>query len=117
MKNNIFKAEKLPFVELRYIADVTSCDKKHQHKELTLTAIKSGNINVLFNKKTDSLIPNELSIVNPNEVHSATLSCSESFGCYVLYLNKEWCEGIQKSLFNQSNFSRVDTSLVQSSDI
>ena len=117
MKNSIFKVEKLPFVELRYISEVTSCDKKHQHHDLTLTAIKDGNINILFNEKVDSLKPNAVSIVNPSEVHCATLSPIKSFGCYVLYLNKEWCEEIQKSLFNQSSFLRVEISLVQNSAI
>jgi AraC-like DNA-binding protein len=113
MKNNIFKTQKLPFVELRYISQVTSCDKKHQHEELILTTIKAGNINILFNEKTDSLKPNQISIVNPNEVHAATLSDVKSFGCYVLYLNKKWCKEIQKSLFTQSSFLNIQTSLIE----
>jgi len=116
MKNKIFKTDKLPFLELRYISNVTSCDKKHQHKELTLTAIKSGNINILFDNKYDSLEPNEISIVNPNEVHCATLSNIQSLGCYVLYLNNDWCQGIQQSLFNNTDFLHINNSLVQNKE-
>jgi len=104
MIHKIFKTDKLPFVELRYLSKITSCDKKHQHKELTLTAIKSGNINIIFNDKNDSLKPNQISIVNPKEVHCATLSDVKSLGCYVLYLNKNWCHNIQQSLFNNIDF-------------
>jgi len=113
MKNKIFKTDKLSFVELRYISKITSCDKKHQHKELTLTAIKSGNINILFNNKNDSLKPNEISIINPNEVHCATLSDIQSLGCYVLYLNNHWCHRIQQSLFNNRDFLYINNSLIQ----
>lgn len=116
MKNKIFKTDKLPFVELRYISKITSCDKKHQHKELTLTAIKSGNINILFNNKQDSLKPNEISIVNPNEVHCATLSNIQSLGCYVLYLNNDWSQRIQQSLFNNTDFLHINNSLIQNKE-
>ncbi|MFT5661487.1 MAG: hypothetical protein ACI9TV_002133, partial [Sulfurimonas sp.] len=88
MKATIFKTDKLPFVELRYIREVTSCDKQHQHDELTITAIEFGSINILFNTKQDTLQPYSLCIVNPNEIHCATLSNLESRGCYVLYIDK-----------------------------
>ena len=103
-KNRVFKSEKLPFVELRYIAEVTSCDKKHEHEELTITALKSGAIEIHFNDKTDTLCSTKLSFVNPHEVHSASLTQTQSLGCYVLYLNEEWCRKI--------NFSKITHSLV-----
>lgn len=116
MRNKIFKTDKLPFVELRYISKIISYNKKHQHKELTLTAIKSGNINILFNNKNNSLKPYEISIVNPNEVHCATLSNIQSLGCYVLYLDNDWCQSIQQSLFNNTNFLHLNNSLVQNKE-
>jgi len=113
MKNKIFKTNKLPFLELRYISKVTSCDKKHKHDELTLTAIKTGNINIVFNDKNDSLKPKQISIINPNEVHCATLTKIESLGCYVLYLDSNWCKNIQQSLFNNIDFLNINNSLIQ----
>ena len=114
MKNKIFKTDKLPFLELRYISKVTSCDKKHKHDELTLTAIKTGNINIVFNDKNDSLKPKQISIINPNEVHCATLTKIESFSCYVLYLDKVWCQNIQQSLFNHSlSYIDINISLIE----
>jgi len=118
MKNRVFKIEKLPFIELRYISQVLSCDKKHQHDELTLTAIKTGNINILFNNKNDLLVPNKISVANPNEVHCAALSNAYSSGCYVLYLDKIWCANIQKSLFREyEEFLPINTSLIQDIDL
>ncbi len=114
MKNKIFKTSRLPFLELRFIDKVTSCNKKHKHDELTITAIKTGNINIVFNDKSDLLKPNEISIINPNEVHCATLTKIESFSCYVLYLDEAWCQSIQQSLFNhQLNFIDIKNSLVK----
>jgi len=118
MKNRVLKTEKLPFIEVRYISQVLSCDKKHEHDELTLTAIKTGNINILFNNKNDLLAPNKISVVNPNEVHCATLSNLDSLGCYVLYLDKVWCVNIQKSLFTEyKDFLPISTSLLQDRDL
>jgi len=118
MQNRVFKTDKLPFVELRYISHITSCDKKHQHEELTLTAIKSGTINIVFNNKSDSLKEQEISIVNPHEVHCGVLSNMISKGCYVLYLNQSWCEDIQKSLFeNGEEYIPIKQSLIQNKDL
>jgi len=100
MKNKIFKTDILPFIELRYISKIISCDRKHQHNELTLTVIKKGKLIIEFNHKENNVLrPLEISIINPHEVHAGKLSNIESFGCYVLYLDKEWCRDIQDSLF------------------
>ena len=115
LKTKIFKTEKLPFVELRYISKVRSCDKQHQHDELTITAIEFGNINIVFDDKEDSLHANEISVVNPNEIHCATLSDIPSLGCYVLYLNQQWCKDIQGDLFDSKSidFNPFSKSLIE----
>lgn len=68
MKTKIFIHKKLPFVELRYVDRVTSCDKKHLHDQLTLTAIREGAMNIVYNDHIDVLLPNTLSVVNPHVV-------------------------------------------------
>lgn len=117
MKNRVFKTDKLPYLELRYISQIRSCDKKHQHSELTITAIEAGEIEIHFERKIDLLKPKQVSIVNPKEVHSATLTDIKSFGCYVLYLEKSWCEYIQQSLFETKNYKKIDKSLIKNSNI
>jgi len=114
MKNKVFKNDKLPFLELRYIPQVLSCDKKHQHEELTLTAIKKGEININFEDKIDILVPNVLSVINPHEVHCANLTNIRSYSCYVIYLKKEWCVNIQNELFqSKQNFIPFKNSLIE----
>jgi AraC-like DNA-binding protein len=113
-KTKILKVKKLPFLELRYLSHVTSCDKAHKHNELTITAIKSGCINILFDDKEDSLKQGRLSVVDPGIVHSASLSGIDSSGCYVMYLDKEWCVRIQRSLYeNLNSYLHLHVTLVQ----
>lgn len=114
MSNKIFKKEKLPFIEIRYIEDVRSCEKKHSHKEFVFTAIKQGNIDIIFENKTDSLKPSELSIINSQEIHCAELNNSLCKDCYVMYLDSKWMSNFQNSLFEDSgNFLLFNTSLVK----
>jgi len=118
MKNKVFKTDKLLGVELRYISHVTSCDKEHQHPELTLTAIDIGEMNILFDDKTDRLSPAHISVVNPYEVHCATLSDTESFGCYVLYLHESWCLTLQKALFKDlKEYAKLKNTLIYNEDM
>jgi AraC-like DNA-binding protein len=117
MKNKIFKVEKLPFLELRYLSYVTSCDKSHKHNELTITALKSGSLNIEFEDFIDILKPNKLSIVNPHVVHCASLGEVQSHGCYVMYLDKNWCFETQKSLYEDLHaYLHVNITLLQSKE-
>jgi len=116
MKNKVFIDGKLPFLELRYIPQVLSCDKKHQHEELTLTAIKKGEININFEDKIDILVPDVLSVINPHEVHCANLTHIKSYSCYVIYLEKNWCINIQNELFkSKQDFIPFEKSLIKNS--
>lgn len=114
----LFKHPSFPYIELRYISHVNSCDKMHQHNELTITAIKKGRINILFSEENTALTPNALSIVNPNETHCATLSSIETFGCYVLYIDKKFAHNIQTKLFNTHvEFSPIKSNLIENRNI
>ncbi len=117
MKNKIFKVEKLPFLELRYLSRVMSCDKSHKHNELTITALESGSLNIEFENFTDIVKPDELFVVNPHVVHCASLGEVQSHGCYVMYLDKEWCFEIQKSLYEDLySYLHVNATLLQSKE-
>jgi AraC-like DNA-binding protein len=95
----IIKLDALPFFELRYITEVLSCEKRHEHDEYTLVAIKEGCLYIDVNNKRHELIPNTLGLVNPFEVHSSALSNMSSKGCYVVYLDFVWCKNLRKELF------------------
>ena len=72
MKSYIFKNPKLDFIELRYVEDIKDCVKMHLHEELTITAIKKGSLNLIFNDTFIELKPNEIVIINSQVTHSST---------------------------------------------
>jgi AraC-like DNA-binding protein len=93
MKSDIFKNPKLNFLELRYVQDIPECTKMHIHEELTITAIKKGSLNLIFNDTTFELVPNEIAIINSDIPHCATTNEISKDG-YVLYLKKEYLKNI-----------------------
>jgi len=100
MDTAVFKNDKLNFIELLYLKNVTPCAKIHTHEELTITAIKKGSLNLLFNETSQELLPNEIAIINSDVPHWAELN-TESKDCYVLYLKKDYLKTINLD-FNSS---------------
>ena len=111
MKSNIFKNPKLEFLELRYVKDITDCVKMHLHDELTITAIKKGSLNLIFNESIIELKPNEIAIINSEIPHCATTNETSKDG-YVLYLKKDYLKKIDfdfsssYELITQKNISK-----------
>jgi AraC-like DNA-binding protein len=93
MKSNIFKNDKLSFIELLYLEDVTPCSKNHTHEELTIFAIKEGSLNLIFNDTSFEFLPNQIVIINNNIPHLASLNTQSKDG-YVIYLKKEYLRTI-----------------------
>src|SRR5574344_1576639 len=77
MKSYIFKNPKLDFIELRYVEDIEDCVKMHLHEELTITAIKKGSLNLIFNDTSITVKTNE-----------------KSKDGYVLYLKKDYLKNL-----------------------
>ncbi|OCL83651.1 helix-turn-helix transcriptional regulator [Arcobacter porcinus] len=99
MKSGIFKNPKINFIELRYVRDIESCVKMHLHEELTITAIKKGSLNLIFNDNELELKSNEIAIINRQIPHCATLN-KESKDGYVLYLKKDYLKNINFDFFS-----------------
>ena len=93
MKSNIFKNDKLNFIELLYLEDVTPCSKNHTHEELTIFAIKKGSLNLIFNDTSFEFLPNQIVIINNNIPHLASLNIQSKDG-YIIYLKKEYLKTI-----------------------
>jgi AraC-like DNA-binding protein len=93
MKSNIFKNDKLNFIELLYLEDVTPCSKNHTHEELTIFAIKKGSLNLIFNDTSFEFSPDEIVIINNNVPHLASLNTQSKDG-YIIYLKKEYLKTI-----------------------
>lgn len=93
MKTNIFKNQKLNFIELRYVKEIPECTKMHLHEEITITAIKEGSLNLIFNDTSLELLPNEVGIINKNIPHCASTNIISKCG-YVLYINQKYLKSI-----------------------
>ncbi|PHO18302.1 AraC family transcriptional regulator [Malaciobacter molluscorum LMG 25693] len=89
----IFKNDKLPFIELRYIKNIKECEKLHSHNEITITSIKENSININLKDKSIFLEPNQFLIINRLITHSATLETDAKHG-YVLYLDNLYLNNI-----------------------
>ena len=93
MKSYIFKNQKLDFIELRYVEDIKDCVKMHLHEELTITAIKKGSLNLIFNDVSIIVESNEIAIINSQIPHCATTNEKSKDG-YVLYLKKDYLKNL-----------------------
>ncbi len=94
MKTKVFKNKNLDFLELRYIENITQCEKMHLHEELTITALKEGSLNISFNDSSKILSPNKIAIINSNIIHNATLNSKSVKEGYVLYIAKNYLESL-----------------------
>ncbi|AXH14628.1 AraC family transcriptional regulator [Malaciobacter mytili LMG 24559] len=90
MKTKIFKNSKLEFLELRYVENITQCQKMHLHEEVTITALKEGSLNISFNEASFILNPFFLVFINSFIAHCATLNSKVAKGGYVLYIKKQY---------------------------
>ncbi|WP_321314810.1 AraC family transcriptional regulator [Halarcobacter sp.] len=104
MQTAIFKHKALPFIELRYVKNIPECSKMHLHKELTITAIKQGQLNIILNENNFLLNINELAIINKDVVHCATVEKPSQDG-YVLYLDPQFL--IENELSSFSSFKHI----------
>ncbi|MGB7404002.1 MAG: AraC family transcriptional regulator [Arcobacter sp.] len=108
MNTKIFKNKKLDFLELRYIKDISQCEKMHLHEEFTITAIKEGSLNISFNDSSKILNPNEIAIINSNIIHNAILNSKSVKDGYVLYIDKNYLENLNLGISFDYNFLQDD---------
>ena len=109
----IYTDKNLPFIELRY-SNSNAHYKKHFHSTFSIGVNKEG-ISIYTNSdKEYTLGKNMISIMNPNEVHSCN-SCSEILNeYYMLYVDKDWCRDIQKSIsYNVEEFIHVNEHILE----
>ena len=93
----IYTDKNLPFIELRY-SNSNAHYKKHFHSTFSIGVNKKGISTYTNSDKEYTLDKNMISIMNPNAVHSCN-SCSEVLNeYYMLYIDKDWCKNIQKSI-------------------
>lgn len=98
----IFKNPNLPYVELRFNQVIQYNPKLHIHDSLTLAALKSGALSI-FPHSSQLLRNGNVALINPYHAHYGKVVEIGNDGIYVLYLDMNWCEEVQKSLFGQQH--------------
>ncbi len=109
----IFTDNKLPFIELRY-SNSNKHYKKHFHSTFSIGVNKKGISRYSNSDKVYTLDENMISIINPNAVHSCNSSSEILNEYYMMYLDKNWCKEIQKSINNEvEEFMHVDEHILK----
>ncbi len=95
-----FKSDELPFVEARYCANSKRHYEKHFHESLSVGAVEEGEIAYICKEKEYILLPNQLSIIEPNALHCCNPLSEDARTYHMVYVDATWCEQIQKTLFD-----------------
>ncbi len=95
-----FKSDDLPFVEAKYCTNSKRHYEKHFHESLSIGAVEEGEISYICEEKEYILLPNQLSIIEPNALHCCNPSSEDARTYYMIYVDADWCEQIQKTLFD-----------------
>ncbi len=105
--------------QVKYTKEFFSNYSKHSHDMLSITAIESNSVNIEFNGfKDETLSKDELAIFNPYLVHKSTNKSSDKFGCYVLYLDVDWCKDIQKNIFKENkDFLPINLNILKNKNL
>ena len=108
-KNDTFIAE------LKYDEEFYSNYAKHSHDMLSLTAIKSGEIDIEFHSyKSEVLKEKHIAVFNPHQVHKSTNKSKNTYGYFVLYFDEAWCIKLQNQIFdNQNTFYPIHINIIE----
>ena len=96
----IFTNEKLPFLELRY-SNNTKHYKEHLHDTFSIGINIEGKS--IYTNKTNKYDFDKgmIAIVNANTIHSCNPILETPNLYYMMYLDENWCYGIQKSICDE----------------
>ena len=87
---------------MKYTPNVFSDYQKHFHTHLGLAIIEKGSIEITcYPEAKYNLTDSTIAIFNPKQVHRSQTQNAK--GYYVLFLDIDWCQSIQKDFFFDSN--------------
>ncbi|MTI10662.1 AraC family transcriptional regulator [Curvivirga aplysinae] len=102
--DRIIKNKKLPFLELRYSINNKKTFKTHMHQALSIGALEEGDVSYQVADHLEVLRVGGLALINPETPHSCNAMSPSGRSFFMLYLNKTWCEGLQKAIWSLDNF-------------
>jgi len=120
MKKNFtkfFYHNELPYIEARY-SNSNKDYKEHVHETFSIGVNLFGNRLYTNKENKYNFTPNMLAIINPYEVHSCNSIGKNNNEYYMLYLDKNWCFEIQKSIDNSlSKFKTYSVNILEDKEL
>ena len=98
----LYTKDKKVFGEFKYTSKVFTDYTKHFHTHFGLALIEEGSLEITYDiQKRVTLDHHSIAIFNPNQIHRS--HAIDATGYYVLFLNKEWCQTLQKDFYFYEN--------------
>lgn len=117
-KSKFFKHKKLPFIESRFVKNSSYLYNEHFHTTLSIGAVEDGQVAYTHQKDKYILKPNFLAVINPNKIHSCNPIYNESRTYHMIYIDKDWCKELQKSIFtNTQSFIEVSKVNIENKEL
>ena len=104
VQERFFKHTDLPFMEARHSQSAEASFKPHMHKTFSIGAVDKGAARYTVGRDEAELIPGSLAVINPEVLHSCNSLHDRKRSYYMLYLDIDWCQKVQNSLWNTENF-------------
>lgn len=95
----IFTHEALPFLEIRH-TNSNKHYKEHFHDTFSIGVMKEGMRGYTNQNNKYVLGVNQLSIINPNEVHACNPVSDNIDEYFMIYLDTSWCLRLQRQMDN-----------------
>ena len=94
----LYTKENKIFGELKYTATVFSDYSKHFHTHFGLALIEEGVLEITYGRENPVTLDNHsIALFNPRQIHRSQSINAQ--GYYVLFLDNQWCNTIQKDFF------------------
>jgi AraC-like DNA-binding protein len=100
--DQFFKDARLPYVECRHTLYSDRHYKPHRHAMLSIGAIEEGVVSFSSDGEKSILHPETLIVINPEVVHSCNPIANQARSYFMLYLDTDWCQGLQSTIFQKS---------------
>lgn len=112
-----FKDARLPHIECRRSKDSGRHYKAHLHSSLSIGAIDAGSVEYSVGSESGSLSRGELVLINPETLHSCNPDGELPRNYYVLYVDRDWCESLQRSIWNVDQFIPAGQCKIRDADL
>lgn len=98
----LYTKDKKIFGELKYMPNIFPDYTKHFHTHFGLALIEKGSLDIAYDLDTKcKLTDDNIAIFNPKQLHCT--QANDANGYYVLFLDINWCQSIQKDFYFEKN--------------